>query len=242
MLSRTTTKLTKAHQDENSEGSACTQSNKKRVVRRGGSRVSRNLCIVETLSGVAVERDGLVSKHVVDELVHGRLLERATLARDTVEAPWTFDFLCQKVVDIDRTIFPTQEASRNTGALDLLTPVIGLIRIVRVFPLPRALSKVAVKRLNAIDPKLELAGAHGSIADIVATLQGLEEGMSPLGRAMSRSSEVGGWFIGRTGKGHLRRFVVRDGVDDFAVGDVAHLEVLFHRETTLVAGHVVLGL
>lgn len=48
----------------------------------------------------ARKSDVLVSKDIVDELVHGGLFELATLARPRAELGWTVDLLSQEIGDV----------------------------------------------------------------------------------------------------------------------------------------------
>jgi hypothetical protein len=55
---------------------------------------------VQALAALAVKRDGGVTEDVVDEIVHGRLLEGAPLAGDAVEASGALDLFREEVVDV----------------------------------------------------------------------------------------------------------------------------------------------
>jgi hypothetical protein len=55
---------------------------------------------VETLSAVAVEGNGGITKDVVDEIVHSRFRELAAFVTDAREASGSLDFLVEELVDI----------------------------------------------------------------------------------------------------------------------------------------------
>lgn len=48
---------------------------------------------MKAFSTLAVEEDGRVAKDIVNEIVHGRFGEFASLAAGARETAWTFDFL-----------------------------------------------------------------------------------------------------------------------------------------------------
>jgi hypothetical protein len=55
---------------------------------------------METLATVAIEGNGGITKDIIDEIVHGRLGELASLSTDAGEASWALDFLIEELVDV----------------------------------------------------------------------------------------------------------------------------------------------
>ena len=95
---------------------------------------------MQAFSGIAIQRDRLVSKDVVDELVHGGFTEYASLAGNALERSGAFHLLRQKVVDIcgsaqltdpklklrgltDTAVLAAEEATRYTGTFNLLASI-----------------------------------------------------------------------------------------------------------------------
>ena len=130
---------------------------------------------MQALATLAGQRDIRVSKHLVDEVVHGWFFKAASLTRLAAELGRTFDLLSQEVGDIcankgelslnnSRTvssrhtntpILPANEPSRNTLALYLLTGVYRGVCVVLWGPRALALLQRAVERLYFGGPELE---------------------------------------------------------------------------------------
>lgn len=100
---------------------------------------------MKTLSTLAIEENGWITKDVVDEVVHRRFREFAPFAARAREAAGTLDFLFQEFVDVcldsaslingDETlltnaaVLSAKESTRYAGAIDLFAVIICLVGI-----------------------------------------------------------------------------------------------------------------
>jgi hypothetical protein len=68
---------------------------------------------------------------LVNQIIHSRFLEFA-VAGFAAKRSWTFDFLLQKISDVDAAIFSTNKAAWNAAALDFLAGIAGGVAIVSI--------------------------------------------------------------------------------------------------------------
>ena len=130
---------------------------------------------MQALATLAGQRDIRISKHLVDEVVHGWFFKAASLTRLATELGRTSDFLSQEIGDIctnkgelslndsktvnprhtNTPVLPTDEPSRNTLALYLLTGVYRGVCVILWGPRALAFLERAVERLYFGGPELE---------------------------------------------------------------------------------------
>lgn len=122
------------------------------------SFIARDICDVQTLSRVALERDAVVSENVGNEVVHGRFRELAAIrsatafGRDRCEASGTLDVFFQKVSDVNRVGLATEHATGDAAAFDVLAMVRCRVAVGFGFGGPGTGIEGAVERLLLIDP------------------------------------------------------------------------------------------
>jgi hypothetical protein len=89
---------------------------------------------------------------------------RAAGGAHRAEASRTFNFLVQEVSNVNTAILSTEEAIRNTGALDILALVARGVLCVCRLSAPFAVLQATIKALPLVNPELEVTFASLSIA------------------------------------------------------------------------------
>jgi len=80
------------------------------------------------------------------------------------EGSGALDFLCQKVANINATIFTTDEPTRNTAAFDFVAVVSGSVVVIANFELGVTGIECAIERFHLRGPELKLARLGAAIA------------------------------------------------------------------------------
>lgn len=112
---------------------------------------------MQAFASLARQRNVAISEHLVNEVVHRRLLELAPLPRLATERRWAPDRLFEEVADINAACLPTDEASRYTSALDALALVHRGVRVVAHADGRLAFVQTAVEGFDLCRPELESA-------------------------------------------------------------------------------------
>jgi hypothetical protein len=93
-------RLTETSGDEDQSCQSCTESHPSGIVGSYRSSIPGYLRVMETLATIAIESNGGITKHIIDEVVHSRFGELASFSTDARETSWTFDFLVEELVDV----------------------------------------------------------------------------------------------------------------------------------------------
>lgn len=116
---------------------------------------------MQTLSTFTLQSDVLVTEDGVNQLVHGRFLEFASLSCLTAKGSGSFDLLLEEVANIDTPIFSADEPTGDTSTLDLLALVNRGIEVIPGLDGRVTFVESAVERFDLSSPKLESAGPVG---------------------------------------------------------------------------------
>lgn len=174
---------------------------------------------MKALAAVAIESDVGVTKDSVDEVIHCRLFELASLAGGAGERAGALDLLLKEFVNavklgassqryaknrtmnnlaLDTAVLAAEHSTRNAVTSDFAALVLSGVGLKCARELPVAFLERAVERLALSDPELEVArlGSRFLVVFVVASLG------DSLVLRVERRERGRGWAL-RTGESDL---------------------------------------